>query len=121
MGRVLAEDAGVELATIEGEPAMTDREQRIRQRAFELWERAGRPPGREAEHWREAERAIREEEARTGLAEPPAAYREEMPEVDQGLPDEPARTVKGEKAAGAAKGTGKGTGRRRRAGAASAG
>ncbi|HET6468412.1 MAG TPA: DUF2934 domain-containing protein [Geminicoccaceae bacterium] len=108
---------------------MTDREQRIRNRAFELWERAGRPEGRQAEHWQEAEREIREEEERTGahgmgLAEPAAAYQEEMPEPEQGLPDgDPARAVKGEEGAppaeatGTGKGAGKGGTRRRRAAA----
>lgn len=30
---------------------MVDREQRIRKRAYEIWEGEGRPEGREAEHW----------------------------------------------------------------------
>jgi Protein of unknown function (DUF2934) len=29
-----------------------DRDERIRQRAYEIWEREGRPHGREEEHWR---------------------------------------------------------------------
>lgn len=48
-------------------------EQHIRQRAYEIWERAGRPDGREHEHWAQA---LREIEA-AGLA-PPATV--EAPE-----------------------------------------
>lgn len=37
---------------------MDEREDRIRARAYELWEAAGRPEGRQAEHWEQAEREI---------------------------------------------------------------
>lgn len=33
---------------------MTGRQERIRARAYEIWEREGRPEGREDEHWRQA-------------------------------------------------------------------
>jgi hypothetical protein len=32
--------------------------ERIRQRAYEIWEREGRPEGREQAHWEQAEREI---------------------------------------------------------------
>lgn len=48
---------------------MTDREQRIRQRAYELWEVAGKPEGREAEHWAEAERQLAAEDFSAGNPE----------------------------------------------------
>jgi hypothetical protein len=32
-----------------------DRTERIRHRAYELWEQAGRPHGKAAEYWRRAE------------------------------------------------------------------
>lgn len=35
-----------------------DREQRIRRRAYELWEAEGRPDGREQEHWAQAHREL---------------------------------------------------------------
>ncbi len=35
---------------------MDDREERIRQRAYGIWEREGRPEGRHDDHWNEAER-----------------------------------------------------------------
>lgn len=38
--------------------AMDDRESRIRQRAYRLWEQDGWPTGREAEHWARAEREL---------------------------------------------------------------
>lgn len=39
------------------------REQRIRQRAYEIWEREGRPEGEQDRHWRQAEKEIEGEEA----------------------------------------------------------
>lgn len=45
---------------------MDSREKRIRARAHDLWEAAGRPEGRASDHWGEAERLVdaedREEE-----------------------------------------------------------
>ncbi|WP_163070508.1 DUF2934 domain-containing protein, partial [Acinetobacter baumannii] len=41
---------------------MTDH--RIRARAYELWESAGRPSGREADHWAQAEAEIRGADAK---------------------------------------------------------
>jgi hypothetical protein len=35
-----------------------DLQQRIQQRAYELWENEGRPQGREHAHWQQAEREI---------------------------------------------------------------
>ncbi|PTM95267.1 hypothetical protein C7449_104343 [Mycoplana dimorpha] len=35
-----------------------DREDRIRKRAYELWERAGKPEGRHDQHWFQAAREI---------------------------------------------------------------
>ena len=37
---------------------MQDREQKIRERAYEIWDREGRPLGRELEHWMQAQREI---------------------------------------------------------------
>jgi hypothetical protein len=39
-------------------------EQRVRDRAYALWESEGRPLGRDAEHWRMSEEATRAELAR---------------------------------------------------------
>ena len=36
-------------------------EQRVRDRAYALWESEGRPVGRDAEHWRMSEEATRAE------------------------------------------------------------
>jgi hypothetical protein len=38
-----------------------DREDRIRKRAHEIWEREGRPEGRQEEHWRQASQEVGEE------------------------------------------------------------
>ncbi len=38
-------------------------EHRVQERAYQIWEREGRPPGREIEHWLRAEAEIASEEA----------------------------------------------------------
>jgi hypothetical protein len=38
-------------------------QQRIQQRAYELWENEGRPHGREQAHWQQAEREIASQSA----------------------------------------------------------
>lgn len=50
-----------------------DIENRIRERAYEIWEEEGRPEGREAQHWQQAaaeiadaQRENRETQAKTG-------------------------------------------------------
>jgi hypothetical protein len=43
-----------------------DREQRIRERAYHLWDRDGRPEGRELEYWEQARTLI-------GMSENPQA------------------------------------------------
>jgi hypothetical protein len=42
---------------------MSDREERIRARAHEIWEQAGRPLGEDLRHWEQAAREIDEEDA----------------------------------------------------------
>ena len=44
--------------TCEKEAAMLDRDEEVRDRAYHLWEKAGRPIGREHEFWAEASREI---------------------------------------------------------------
>jgi hypothetical protein len=46
-------------------------EDRIRQRAYELWLQSGQPEGSEMEFWLRAEREIKEEDSALGAA--PAA------------------------------------------------
>jgi hypothetical protein len=43
-----------------------ERERRIRERAYQIWEEEGRPSGRELEHWTQAEGEIAEAEAEAG-------------------------------------------------------
>ena len=45
---------------------MDDREQKIRERAYEIWDREGRPLGRELEHWMQAQRDIDQGEGEIG-------------------------------------------------------
>jgi Protein of unknown function (DUF2934) len=47
-------------------------DERIRRRAYEIWEREGRPEGREAEHWRRAAEELAE-------PPPPPAESQEVP------------------------------------------
>lgn len=56
--------------------AKADLEDRIRHRAYELWEAAGRPHGQEQEHWARAERELKKAgpgPARARGAQPSAA------------------------------------------------
>jgi hypothetical protein len=44
--------------------ASSAKEQRIKERAFQIWLAEGRPSGRDREHWRAAEREIADEQQR---------------------------------------------------------
>jgi hypothetical protein len=46
----------------------TDREQRIRERAYQLWEEGGRPGGEASNHWHRANEGIASEDAERELA-----------------------------------------------------
>ena len=48
-----------------------DREDRIRARAYELWQRDGSPEGRENDHWIEAEQELDAENTGAGSAVSP--------------------------------------------------
>lgn len=47
---------------------MSEREQKIRRKAHELWEKAGKPDGQHDHHWSEAERLVDEDEQGGGAA-----------------------------------------------------
>lgn len=53
--------AGRQGLPFKGENAMD--EDRIRQRAYEIWEREGRPEGRHEDHWHRAHRELTGEDA----------------------------------------------------------
>jgi hypothetical protein len=59
---------------------MSDKEQRIRTRAYEIWEREGRREGRAEDHWRQAELEVEQ-----ALKSPNAQAAE--------APDQPAKTA----------------------------
>ena len=66
-----------------GVPA--DREERIRQRAHELWEQKGRPEGRAQDHWERAAQDLDREDAaiqREGIAGEKPGVKPKM-ETDQ--------------------------------------
>ena len=41
----------------------TDKEERIRRKAHEMWEKDGRPDGKDGHHWDEAEKLVNEEDS----------------------------------------------------------
>jgi len=45
---------------------MTPREKRVRDRAYDLWERAGKPTGQDGYFWAQAESEVAEEIQREG-------------------------------------------------------
>jgi hypothetical protein len=51
---------------------MLPNDEQIRRRAYEIWEREGRPEGRESEHWRMAVDELAAERAHTDTQEVPA-------------------------------------------------
>ncbi|WP_338720853.1 DUF2934 domain-containing protein [Devosia sp. XK-2] len=61
---------------------MIDQE-KIRDRAYQLWDRAGQPDGREQEFWYDAERELAEEDAVDTSEE---AAKLDMPPVVPGRP-----------------------------------
>jgi hypothetical protein len=76
------------------------RDKEIERRAYEIWERDGRPAGREEEHWRQAERELAGE---GGGDEPPLPEHYAPgetggpgePEADTGLPEALAQAGEG--------------------------
>jgi hypothetical protein len=48
-------------------------EERIRTRAYDLWEAEGRPEGREVDHWLQAVQELVEERSAVGVAAAPRA------------------------------------------------
>lgn len=63
-------------------------EQRIRRRAHDIWEREGRPEGRQEDHWAQACREIATEEDGTSVAASSSS-------VDQDLPSPPQMPMSG--------------------------
>jgi hypothetical protein len=49
-----------------------NREKRIEQRAYEIWESEGRPHGRHGDHWQRAEAEVAREEGRDAQSVTPA-------------------------------------------------
>jgi Protein of unknown function (DUF2934) len=53
-----------------------NREKRIEQRAYEIWESEGRPDGRHSDHWQRAESEVAREEGRAAQSVTPAPQAE---------------------------------------------
>ncbi len=62
-------------------------EDSVRQRAHEIWERQGRPEGRQEEHWAQARREIE-----AGSGPPPPAATELDPSPTVNAPDDAGTT-----------------------------
>jgi hypothetical protein len=65
-----------------GVDAMTDREQRIREIAYFLWENEGRPDDRAELHWTAAEAIVDVEDARRPEKVDELSQREEVSQVE---------------------------------------
>lgn len=59
-------------------------EEKIRQRAYELWEQERRPDGRDREHWHQAEAEIKSVQSRAALLLRPRPAKEATPSHDRG-------------------------------------
>ena len=69
----------------------SDREERIRQRAYAIWQSEGHGNGREEEHWHRAEREIAAEEAAPNKA-PGRAPRPKQAPAEKPAAVSPARS-----------------------------
>jgi hypothetical protein len=62
-------------------PMRSDRDARIRQRAYQIWHKEGRRHGSHDAHWRQAEREIAAEDAALGSKKDGAARSKATPPV----------------------------------------
>ena len=63
-----------------------ERDERVRQRAYDIWEREGQPSGRERDHWDQARREIDQEEQGRTAPKAPAGGGNEAPKKAVGKP-----------------------------------
>ena len=80
----------------------TASEERIRTRAYELWEGEGRPEGREIDHWLQAAQELAEERSAMGVAATPRAR---TPRSASTATRSPSATAAGRSRSRASKGT----------------
>ena len=94
-----------------------DKEARIRERAYEIWVREGRPHGRDAEHWQKAEAEIAAESGaladRAAAGSKPRTEAPSPPPVTPGAPASSAAPLRSRRAAKPASGAESGGGGRR--------
>jgi len=75
---------------------MKDKEAAIRQKAYELWEKAGRPHGRDEEHWHQAAAEIGKTVAEKSAAAPtptPPGLMAAAPAPAKAKPVKPVKTA----------------------------
>ncbi len=77
---------------------MDDIEERIRRRAYEIWEREGRPHGRDAEHWLQAREEVLKELPPAERAEAKAQVPEKPPAGMKRAKSAPAKPAPAPKA-----------------------
>ena len=78
-----------------------EREQRVRERAYAMWENDGKPHGRDVEYWERAREMIGKEDSASGEvskkprknAETPKQARNEEPSIQQNLRQGPGRAA----------------------------
>ena len=59
--------------------------QKVRERAYAIWEQEGRPEGQAERHWLEAEAAVRAAEGRSGAGRTPHQHAWVDEEVDEAV------------------------------------
>jgi hypothetical protein len=79
-------------------------EERIRTRAYELWEGEGRPEGREIDHWLQAAQELAEERSAMGVAAAPRARKPRSASASTATRS-PSATAAGRSRSRASKGT----------------
>jgi hypothetical protein len=68
-----------------------NRDQRIRERAYEIWESEGKPHGRDDDHWRRAEADVEKEAVHAGS--PGGGSSREEPHPTEGQPHHTVQPV----------------------------
>ena len=63
--------------------AIRDNAEALRDRAYRIWEREGRPSGREHEHWAQAARELNEEAEAIGILEAEDIEKSEQEDVER--------------------------------------
>ncbi len=64
-----------------------DHQERIRQRAHEIWESEGRPEGRDSDHWNQAEQELRDQSGSGDMSGDGMQAGDNAQATNQAMPD----------------------------------